>query len=113
MAEPVPNVDVIADVELDADVRLLLAEALKKLGDEMLRSRRHGGQAKAAGGRIGELLRAALRLVDQREDAAAVEFERPAGFGEPNFPPVAFGQLHADRALQTRQRRGDRRLRDD
>ena len=43
MAEPVPDVDVVADVELDADVLLLLAETLEQLRHEVLGGGRHRG----------------------------------------------------------------------
>ena len=113
VSEAVPDVRVITDVELDLDARLSQAKTLQELRDEVLRGRRDRRQTQPARSGLGQLAGALAGLVDEREDPAAVEFERAASSGQAHSATITLGELGADRALQAGKRRGDGRLRDD
>ena len=102
----------VADLELDRNVGMGLAERAQERRQERLSGRVDGGDADGGTHLAGGTLSHAGAQVEQAERLDRVGQEGLAGRAQLHAAPVAFGQRHADLLAERGDGSGHRRLRD-
>jgi hypothetical protein len=111
--EPREDLGAVADVKRDVELGVRVAERADQRRHEMVAGRRDRADPQRRAAALGRLARRPLALLEQPQHVRRIRRERRAPIRRPQTAPVTLDQLDAHLALQRRDRRGNRRLRDE
>ena len=113
LEQPGEDLAPVADVEVDVELRVRVAERADERRDDVVAGARHRADPQRRPAALRGLARRPAARLEQPEHVRGVRRERRAGRGRAQPAPVALEQLRADLALERGDRRRHRRLRDD